>query len=74
MFPGQRTWVVPRAGEAWDDSKSLFFESMGDSVYRVDQQPSVDGYSIRKAIQQKNFEHVQRSVPQGIWCAIKDSL
>src|SRR5439155_24513037 len=43
MFPGPRTWIVPRGGEAFDQAKARFFAARGDDVLRIDFRPATDG-------------------------------
>src|ERR1035441_7121964 len=43
MFPGTRTWIVPSAGEEFDEMKARFFESCGDEVMRLEVQPTTSG-------------------------------
>ena len=47
VFPGQRTWIVPDCGEAFDDMKARFLSCKGDRVARVAQRPTTDGRQVR---------------------------
>jgi len=73
MFPSRRTWVVPDAGEEFDDMKAQFFASKGDVVMRIPITPSTNGYLVRNAILNGSTEW-QRSVPVTIARQIENIL
>lgn len=66
MLPGERTWVVPDVGEAFDDAKSEFFRAKGDRVMRVRIVPRVNGWDVRKAIATRDSRRIVRMVPGAI--------
>jgi len=65
MFNYTRIWVVPDAGEEFDNMKANFFESMGDRVLRIKMNSEVDGYSIRSSIK-SDTDSWRDSVPNTI--------
>lgn len=50
MFPEPRVWIVPQAGESFDDSKAAFFVEKGDAVIRPVQRTTTDGYVVRSLL------------------------
>jgi len=74
MFPGNRAWVIPSCGEAWDDRKAEFFQQMGDSVKRIEFHPTTDGKQIRQALASRDYLSVQQSIPSPVWSVMEDFL
>jgi len=74
MFPGKRMWVIPACGESWDDRKATFFEDMGDEVLRITAPSEPNGYNIRRAFAEKQYEIVKNLVPLPIWKSLEASL
>lgn len=66
MLPAQRSWVVPDAGEAWDERKAAFFAEMGEAVLRVPHRPDVSGRELRAAMSRGDWQEVARQVPAGL--------
>lgn len=62
-FPETRVWVIPNAGEEFDESKAIFFHERGDEVWRVDDHSQVSGYELRKAIKALDFEYARAYIP-----------
>ena len=50
-FPDKITWVVPNAGESFDEAKVTYFQEMGDKVKRFVDNSKVDGRAIRAAFE-----------------------
>jgi len=71
MFNGKRTWVIPVCGEEWDEQKALFFSEMGDDILRVPSDSKVNGFVIRTALANRDFEIAKQSVPAVIWKSIE---
>ena len=74
FFPGSRTWVVPDAGENWDERKAEFFAAMGDDVIRVPHDPAVSGRDLRSAMNAGDWEAVARGVPVEILPHLREAL
>jgi len=51
-FAGKRTWVIPSAGESFDEIKAEYFRQMGDQVMRFSDSSNIDGRIIRSAFAQ----------------------
>ena len=62
-FPEKRIWIIPNAGEAFDESKSLFFISRGDEVLRINDNSKISGYEIRTAIKNGKSEAIKNLIP-----------
>ena len=59
LFPGRRTWIVPHAGEHFDDLKAEFFAAKGDRVDRPKQIPTTDGRIVRSLLDRPELsDHV----------------
>lgn len=50
MFPGERVWLVPDLGDAFDDAKALWFASRGERVVRIPLEKTTDGRRVRAAL------------------------
>ncbi|MEV6349782.1 adenylyltransferase/cytidyltransferase family protein [Actinoplanes sp. NPDC051851] len=61
-FPGERTWIIPDAGEEFDDWKATFFLEQGDQVLRVPEDSHVDGRTLRRLYIDRD-EHFVDGVP-----------
>jgi nicotinamide mononucleotide adenylyltransferase len=64
MLPGPRTWIVPDAGEAFDDAKARFFRSKGDRVLRLPFRPTTDGRVVRSLLHSPR--ELRRHVPPAV--------
>ena len=64
MFPGERVWLVPDVGDAFDDEKARWFESAGERVLRIALEKTTDGRRVRAALDspQELRHHVPAAV------------
>ncbi len=72
MFPGPRTWVVPRCGEPFDDMKAAFFQRQGDQVIRPRLEPRTDGRVVRAALHDP--DELRRHVPPSVAAWVEENL
>lgn len=63
-FPGKRVWVIPLAGEEFDDKKSEFFKKMGDQVKRVTDTTGVSGRKLREFYANGQYKDFASYVPE----------
>lgn len=63
-FPEKRVWVIPDAGEAFDDVKSIFFESRGDSVVRIKESSKITGRDLRDYYKKGDHTSFKKYVPE----------
>ena len=62
MFPGDRAWVVPDVGDAFDDSKAHWLRARGERVERVRiARKTTDGRTVRGLLDRP--EALARHVP-----------
>jgi nicotinamide mononucleotide adenylyltransferase len=65
IFPEARTWIVPDAGERFDEMKTAFFRERGDRVLRIRFREQTNGRLVRSLIVRSDpalAEHVPRGV------------
>lgn len=65
-FPRKRVWVIPCAGEEFDDKKSDYFKNMGDKVIRIPDTTSIFGYELREFYKKGQYEEFASNVPDGL--------
>lgn len=65
-FPTKRIWVIPMAGEDFDDQKSIFFNKMGDEVIRFPDTTGVSGRDLRDLYKKGQYEEFLANVPKGL--------
>lgn len=65
-FPGKRIWVIPSAGEDFDNSKSVFFAKMGDQVIRFPDTTGISGRDLRRLYKEGQYEKFVSCVPRGL--------
>jgi hypothetical protein len=63
-FPGKRTWIIPEAGEEFDDNKAAFFASQGDGVLRIPETTGASGRLLRDAWLERNEALFRAGVPK----------
>ena len=62
-FPSERVWVIPRAGEDFDERKASFFTEKGERVVRIVDSTKVSGWRLRTAWYDRNREEFDKFVP-----------
>jgi hypothetical protein len=62
-LPGRRTWVVPLAGEDFDESKVSFFKERGDHVRRYTDTSGVSGRELRAYFEAGDRSAFEAGVP-----------
>ena len=65
-FPNDRVWIIPNAGEDFDDKKSCYFRSLGDRVERISDITGVSGWNLRNLYKEGNYNEFKKHVPEGI--------
>ena len=65
-FPGDRVWIIPNAGEDFDEKKSSYFRSLGDRVERISDTTGVSGWNLRNLYKEGNYNEFKSFVPDGI--------
>jgi len=65
-FPNDRVWIIPNAGEDFDDKKSGYFRSLGDRVERISDTTGESGWNLRKLYKEGNYNEFKQHVPEGI--------
>lgn len=74
LFPRGRAWVVPAAGEDWDERKAEFFASMGDEVVRVPHSPGVSGRELRSSMSAGDWSAVSEGVPAEVLPYLREAF
>lgn len=62
-FPGDRIWVIPTAGEGFDEEKAAFFQRRGDRVLRYDDRSNVSGRALRELWLQRRSAEMAEFIP-----------
>ena len=62
-FPSNRIWVIPKAGELFDDQKAIYFKKLGDDVLRISDNSMISGKEIRELYINKCFEDIKQMIP-----------
>ena len=62
-FTGTRCWIIPNANEEFDDAKASFFESQGDSVIRYCDSTGINGWKLRNAYYNRNYNAFAQEMP-----------
>lgn len=65
-LPGPRCWVVPDAGDPFDDAKAAFFAERGEGVLRVPYQMTTDGWTVRR-LWASGDRSLERHVPRAVF-------
>lgn len=65
-FPNKRIWVIPSAGEEFDEKKSEFFTKMGDQVVRFKDTTGISGRELREFYKEGEYEKFVSCVPSGL--------
>lgn len=63
-FPEKRIWIIPNAGESFDESKANFFLERGDEVLRINDDSKISGFVIRTAIKNGNINEIKDLIPE----------
>lgn len=66
IFPAPRVWIIPRAGEAFDELKAQFFAGRGDGVIRVPIEPRVSGREVRALVAAEAWTELEHHTPRGV--------
>lgn len=62
-FPCNRIWVIPDAGEKFDENKSVFFKSKGEEVLRLKENTNISGWELRESIKNNDVTIFRKSTP-----------
>lgn len=62
-FPGERVWVIPKAGEAFDEAKNEFFLNQGDQTLRVEDNSQISGRELRQLWADHQVAAMQPYIP-----------
>ncbi len=65
-FPRKRVWIIPSAGEDFDNKKSDFFINNGDRVIRLPDTTGVSGRELRELYQKGQYEEFAANIPDGL--------
>ena len=71
-FPGERSWIVPEAGEMFDEAKVKFFVDSGEKVVRVPDTSNVSGRILRESWKIGDVEEMRRQLPECVHRAYLD--
>jgi hypothetical protein len=63
-FPGERMWLIPSAGERFDDAKAEFFAKRGDAVVRVRDETGVSGRELREYYRTGQLQRLRMYLPE----------
>lgn len=66
-FPGERAWVIPEAGETFDQSKETYFRARGDEVIRIPCTCGISGRELRAAFAAQRWDEFRRGMPSFLW-------
>lgn len=61
-----RIWVIPDAGEEFDNDKAAFYSRMNESIIRVPDCSGVSGRELRKAYFADDFDFFSNNIPSSI--------
>ena len=65
-FPQKRIWIIPDAGENFDNQKSEYFKKLGDEVIRIPDKTGVSGWELRDLYKKGQYNKFNDMVPDGI--------
>jgi len=65
-FPYKRIWVIPSAGEFFDEQKKEYFEKLGDQVIRFKDDTGISGRELREFYKRGEYEKFVTNVPEGL--------
>ena len=65
-FPDERYWIIPSAGEEFDDSKSEFYIRNNEKVVRYNDTTGVNGWQLRNHYFNGEFELFSKGLPSEI--------
>lgn len=52
-FPLNRVWIIPDAGEDFDDEKAIFYKKQGENVVRIGDDSEISGRELREYYKEK---------------------
>lgn len=65
-FPQKRIWVIPFAGEKFDERKSEYFTKMGDKIIRFEDTTGISGRELREFYKKNLYEEFAKYLPEGL--------
>ena len=65
-FPQKRIWVIPSAGEDFDEKKYEYFTKMGDEVIRFPDITNISGRELRGFYKNRQYKEFACNVPEEI--------
>jgi hypothetical protein len=65
-FPQSRSWVIPSAGESFDETKAEFFRRKGDAVVRYNDATQMSGRILRELWREGRTEELVQFLPDAL--------
>lgn len=65
-FPSNRVWIIPNAGEEFDEKKAAFYLSQGEQVLRYEEKTGISGWDLRKHFLASDYNSFSRAVPKQV--------
>lgn len=65
-FPQKRIWVIPSAGEDFDEKKCKYFTKMGDGVIRFQDTTDISGRELREFYKKRQYKKFADNVPSEV--------
>ena len=63
-FPQNRTWVIPKSSEKFDDIKAQFYLSQNEEVIRVADNLGISGRELRESFLSHDIEKFKKGIPE----------
>ena len=64
--PMNRKWIIPDAGELFDDIKANFYRSQGENVIRYSEDTGISGHTLRELYKKGGYDNFKKFVPPQI--------
>ena len=55
-FPLNRVWIIPEAGERFDEDKAIFYKKQGERVIRITDDSKISGRELREYYNNKDMK------------------
>ena len=65
-YPADRIWIIPDAGEEFDNKKVEFYQKCGERVVRYSDNTGISGKDLRDYYQLGDYESFKKHMPANI--------
>jgi len=65
-FPYDRKWIIPSAGEAFDEDKVKFYTSQGEAIIRYTENSNISGRELRNYLYSSDYDNFSKHIPKTI--------